>query len=54
MVRLSRANWLVAAGLLAGVVAGFLIRQSPGGDLWLAAALGLSAALVALAQQTLP
>jgi hypothetical protein len=54
MIRLSRPNWLVAIGFIGGVAAGFLIRESPGGDLWLAAALGLSAALVALAQQTLP
>ncbi|MGI8644009.1 MAG: hypothetical protein ACR2LS_07815 [Thermomicrobiales bacterium] len=54
MVQLSRGYRLAAIGLVAGAAIGLLIRQAPGGDLWLAAMLGLSAALVALAQQTLP
>lgn len=54
MVRLSRGYQLAVVGLVVGVATGVLSRQAPGGDLWLVILLGLTAALVALAQQTLP
>lgn len=54
MVRFSRGYPLAVVGVIAGIVAGVAIRQVPGGGLWFGVLLALSAALVAVAQQTLP
>ena len=54
MVQLSRGHQFVVLGLAVGVALGLLSRQTDAAGIWLAALLGVSAALVALAQQTLP
>lgn len=54
MAGVAKGQRISALGLVAGALLGIAIRHAPSGELWLAALLGLTAALVALAQQTLP
>lgn len=52
-MRLDRRK-LLAFGLSAGTLVGVLIRLASSDEVWLVVLLGISAALVGLAQQTLP